>query len=255
MKIEKTLTGEDYKKSSSRKKSKKIIRKGVGLLAAITLSLLAGKNLAGVIHKNLKNQNIENIVEDEQNFVNLNLDGKNYTFNYSDKQGQIDSMVVEWTGTKRARYEWKNTKYDFGNLYFLNFDNKDCYRKVPVVGGIYEDGEPTSPHNDKMIAGGYVPYPFFARKNLKGGDPKNPLGVGLTKLYNIDNKYSIEEMLGFIDTDKLNFPEIHDERQLHGNALVNSNLGFTEGCIRIANEDMDFLKDYKNLIMPIYFNN
>ncbi|MAG50673.1 hypothetical protein CL621_03510 [archaeon] len=252
MEIEKELTGKDYKKDSSRKKSKKIIRKGVGLLAAATLSLLVGKNLAGLIHKN---QDIENIVENEQNYVNINLDGKNYTFDYSDKKGKIDSIVVEWNGTKEAKHEGKDIKYDIGNLYFLNFDNKTCYRKVPVVGGIYSEDEPSSPHNDKMIAGGYVANPSYALKNIQGGDPKNPFGVGLTKLYDISDKYSVEEMLGFIDTGGLNFPEKHDERQLHGNALINSNLGYTLGCVRIANEDMDFLGDYKNSIVPMYFNN
>ncbi len=256
MEFEKALTGEDYKRGFSKKKSKKIIGKGVSLLAVATLSFLVGKGLVESIPKIFENnQNIENIVENEQNYVNLNLDGKDYTFDYSNKQGKIDSIVVEWNGTKTTRHNGKNTKYDTGNLYFLNFDNKICYRKVPVVGGIYNEDKPSSPHNDKMVVGGYVANPFYAEKNIQGGDPKNPFGVGITKLYNIDDKYSIEEMLDFIDTDKLNFPEKHDPRQLHGNALINSNLGYTLGCVRIANEDMDFLKDYKNLIMPIYFKN
>ncbi|MAG08095.1 hypothetical protein CMO89_01370 [Candidatus Woesearchaeota archaeon] len=237
---------------------KKHIGKAAILLPAIALTILAGRGIvkAASINAHKPLTGIERTLERKNNYINLNLDGTNYIFLKSENYGPIDTVVVEWTGTKNTKYEKRSTKFDTGNLYFLNLDRKACYNKVPVVGGIYdEQGNPTSPHNTKMIGGGFVENPYYALKDIPGGAPNNPFGDALVKLYNISDEYTVEDILGFIVQGTLNFPERHDSRQLHGKAPELSNLGYTVGCIRIDNTHITALGEHKEPIMVMYFKN
>lgn len=197
--------------------------------------------------------------------VTFNLEGKLYSFKdlsrdsrFSDSvpyDHKIDMVVVEWAGTRNATYEGTKTKYDFGTLYMMNAETMTCYKKVPVVGGVYYSGNPSSPHNLKMIAGGAVDDPYYAKKDIKGGDPRNPFGDGLVKLYDVDQRYSVDQLVRAVDKDTLKFPAFHDQKQIHGKASVVSGLGYTLGCIRIDNPDVRYLIDNKDGAFLVYFKN
>ena len=240
------------------KQYKKYIGRGAVLLAGAVLSIFAGRGIAKAVSINAHKPptGIERILERKNNYINLNLDGTDYTFLKSENYGPIDTIVVEWTGTKNTKYEKRSTKFDIGNLYFLNFDQKLSYQTIPVVGGIYtEEGNPTSPHNTTMVGGGFIEKPYYALKDIAGGAPNNPFGDALVKLYNINDEYTVEDILGFITREKLEFPEKHDARQLHGKASELSNLGYTLGCIRIDNYHITSLGNHKEPLVVMYFKN
>lgn len=154
-------------------------------------------------------------------------------------EGSIDRILVQWNRTKYTEFDYQKVRYDIGEMFL--FDDGELMDSIHVVGGIYEDeqenyyidGHNTSPHDGTYDLGFYVEKPELHTQDgfYPSGSDENPFGDGMWTMF----------IPGNGEYERIQIHGIRPKNEKHEKRLFPYfNLGPTNGCIRMSNDNIRY---------------